>query len=671
MRVATFLCFVILLAGPVAQLSAAEVSVADFARHGRYGKVKLSPNGDYLAATAVINGQVVLELIAVADMAPKALRPREGDDIADFWWVAPDRLMYTEGIHVGGIDRPIGTGELFSVKADGSGAALLFGFRAGAGGDNSHMATLIKKQVGDMAYGDLIAPLRDDPLHALIASYGWHGPEHSNSALNAHPEAFRIDLRDGKKTLITTSPMRGARFLADHKGAIRFAFGIDADQFHKAWYRDAEGGDWQLLHDESKQRDQFEPVMFDRTGNGVYVICDGANGLGGVCRWDVATRKQEVLWSAKDSSAIELMPTFDELDAFAIHSVPGRPAATLLDKTAPEAAMLVSMMKQFPGEDIVFSSASRDGKKAVFLAHADADPGVFYLHDAEKNKTVELFQNRPWINPEQMARMEPVTIKARDGLALHGYVTRPPGKESAKRLPMVVLVHGGPYFARDTWDFDSEGQLLASRGYVVLQVNFRGSGGFGDAFTRAGFREWGGKMQDDVTDATRWAIAQEIADAGRICIFGTSYGGYAALEGAVKEPDLYQCAIGNAGVYDLRLMYTRGDIPQSMFGDNYLKMVLGEDKDDLWSRSPVAHLDKLKAAVMLIVGGADIRVPPVQGENLHNALLQRKIDHEWLYERTEGHGFYTEAHVTQMYEKIVAFLDAHIGAQKRGVAVAQ
>ena len=649
--------------------SAVEVPIADFARHDQYRSVKISPNGEYLAATAVVDGQVVLELVNMADMRPRALRPREGDDIADYWWVGPDRVMYTEGVHVGGVDRPIGTGELFSIKADGTGAAMLFGFRAGA--DDSHMATLIKKQTADIASGDLIAALREDPLHALIASYAWNGPGHSASSLSVHPEAFRIDLRDGKKTLITTSPMRGSSFLADHKGAIRFAFGVDADQVRKVWYRDEKGGDWLLLHDESKQHERFTPLMFDRSNTGVYVICDGANGVGGVCRWDAATRKQEVLWSAKDSSAIELVPTFDELDAFAIRSMPGRPAATLLDKSAPEAALLVEIMKQLPGEDIVFTSGSFDGKKAVFFAHADTDPGVFYLYDVDKKKIIELFQSRRWIKPEQMASMEPITFNARDGLALHGYLTRPPGKQADKHLPMVVLVHGGPYYVHDTWRYEPQVQLLASRGYAVLQVNFRGSGGYGDAFIRAGFREWGGKMQDDITDATRWAIDQGVADAKRICIFGTSYGGYAALEGAVKEPDLYKCAIGNAGIYDLHLMFTRGDVPQSLFGENYLKMVLGEDQSVLADRSPIAHLDKLKAAIMLIVGGADNRAPPVQGEGLHNALLKNKVDHEWVYERTEGHGFYTEAHTTEMFEKVVAFVDKQIGAAKGTSAGAQ
>ncbi len=153
-----------------------------------------------------------------------------------------------------------------------------------------------------------------------------------------------------------------------------------------------------------------------------------------------------------------------------------------------------------------------------------------------------------------------------------------------------------------------------------------------------------------------------IADPKRVCIFGGSYGGYAALEGAVKEPDLYRCSIGYVGVYDLRLMYTRGDIPQSVFGDNYLKMVLGEDQSVLWDRSPIAHIDRLKAKVMLIVGGQDTRVPPIQGENLHAALDRAHIEHEWLYQRTEGHGFYDEKNTEDLFARVVAFLDQNIGA---------
>jgi dipeptidyl aminopeptidase/acylaminoacyl peptidase len=648
-----------LLAWSVA--TCAEVPLADFAASPAYGDVRISPDGENLAATMLQNGQVVLALFTVPGMNIKALRPREGDDVADFAWVAPDRLIYNEGQHVEGNDRPFSTGELFTVKADGTGVAMLFGYRAG---EQGHTASHIQRATADAAAGFLIAPLRDDPNHALIATYAWNGPGHSANKLGVHPEAYKIDVRDGRKSLVTTSPLRGADFLADHSGAIRFAYGIDTDQVRRVWYRDTDG-DWKLLHDEAKTHQRFTPLMFNRSNDAVYVVCDGANGIGGICRWNAKTHEQETLWSAKEAAATGLVTTFDGLDAFAIRSMPGRTAVTLLDKNAPEASALISMMQQFPGEDVEITSASRDGKRVIAFVHSDTDPGVFYLYEADKKKARALFERRPSIKPAQMAAVEPVSLKARDGTDLHGYLTRPLGKETAKQLPTVVLVHGGPYGERDKWEFDSEVQMLASRGYAVMQVNFRGSGGYGDAFETAGFKEWGGKMQDDVTDATRWVIEQGVADAKRICVYGTSYGGYAALEGAVKEPDLYKCAIGNAGIYDLRLMHSRGDVPQSVFGENYLKLVLGTDSSDLWERSPMAHLDSLKAAVMLIAGGADARVPSVQAENLHNRLTERKVAHEWLYEGREGHGFYTAAHVAAMYDKILAFLDHNIGSSAK------
>jgi dipeptidyl aminopeptidase/acylaminoacyl peptidase len=324
-------------------------------------------------------------------------------------------------------------------------------------------------------------------------------------------------------------------------------------------------------------------------------------------------------------------------------------------------------MTKLPGENVRFVSGSTDGDMSIVLAEADADPGTFYLYDRNTKKLTPLLARASWINPEVMASKQPFEFAARDGLSLQGYVSYPPGQESAKHLPTVVVVHGGPFGVSDEWDFDPYVQALATHGYAVLQVNYRGSSGRGYDFERAGWKEWGGKMQDDVTDATHWAIAQNIADPQRICIFGGSYGGYAALEGAVKEPDLYKCAIGYVGVYDLTLMFSRGDIPQSTSGENFQKRTLGEDMDVLAQRSPVNQLDHLKARVMLVVGGEDYRVPSVQGSNLHMALLKRHIAHEWMDKPGEMHGFYDEGNLTELYKNMVEFVSSSIGP---GVAVA-
>jgi dipeptidyl aminopeptidase/acylaminoacyl peptidase len=640
----------------------AEIALADFARHDRYRDVKISPDGEYLAASAIVRDKAVLSLIHLADMKGVNVVPRDKDELAGFSWVAPRRVMYTVGHKIGGLEIPAPTGELYTVAADGSDERLIFGYRAGG---QEITASRVARAPGEFAYGELISPLLDDSGYALIASYPLiavtGGAWHAVPSPAAFPEAYRIHLRTGLKTRVATSPLRNARFLADPHGAVRFAFGADVDQMQKVYYRARNDAAWELVFDQAAEGRTVSPHAFSHDGKSVYFDCDGANHVGGVCRWDIATRKLETLWSGSESAPTELMLTADQNGLFAVGSMPGLPVVSVLDKTSSEARLLTALMQQFPGQRVHLGTQTRDGRKRVVTVDSDTNPGDFYLFEVDSRKLTFLMSRRPWVRPEQMSRMEPITLPARDGLVLHGYLTRPRGQENAQRLPLVVYLHGGPYGIRDSWAFDSEVQMLASRGYAVLQVNFRGSGGYGVPFMHAGFRQWGAAMQDDVSDATRWAVAQGLADAGRICIFGASYGGYSALAGAVRDPDLYQCAIGYVGIYDLRLMYTRGDIPQSIFGENYLKMVLGENQDELYDRSPIAHLERLKARVMLIVGGADERVPAVQGERLHEALTMRKVDHDWLYQRTEGHGFYAEAHLVEMYERVLALLDQRIG----------
>jgi len=638
----------------------AEVPLADFARHEQYRDVRISPDGDYLAASVLIDGKAALSLIRMSDMHGTNVRPRGNSELAQFWWVAPHRVMYTVGASVGQLEAPVPTGELYAVNADGTGGGIIFGARMGGQGARH------SRGMRRLAYGDLIDDLPDNPRQALIASYAENnsarGFPRSVSSNGVFPEVFRIDLYNGTTYPVTTSPLRNAQFLTDNHSVVRFAYGPDIDQAMKVWYRAGDSKPWQLVLDENKEHVPSTPLAFNRKEDAVYFDCAGSHDVGGICLWDVATQKMRTLWSGTEVGASELVRTLDNDDIVAIRSMPGRIATKLLDENAPEAKLLVSLAQQFPGQDARITSHTRDGRKAVVLVDSDVDPGQYYLYDADSRQLSFLFARRPWIKPGQMAPMEPIALKARDGLALHGYLTRPPGKADARNLPLVVLVHGGPYFVRDRWGFDATVQALASRGYAVLQVNFRGSGDYGIDFVHAGFREWGGKMQDDLTDATHWAVAEGIADGKRICIFGGSYGGYAALQGAVREPDLYRCAIGYVGVYDLRLMTSRGDIPQSVFGENYLKMVLGSDETLLWERSPIAHIDRLKAQLMLIVGGADVRVPPVQGENLHAALNKAKIEHEWIYERTEGHGFYDEGHLKDMLGSVLRFLDRNIGA---------
>lgn len=227
---------------------------------------------------------------------------------------------------------------------------------------------------------------------------------------------------------------------------------------------------------------------------------------------------------------------------------------------------------------------------------------------------------------------------------------------------MVVMPHGGPYGIFDRWAFDDDAQMLAEAGYAVLQVNFRGSGNYGVAFEQAGARQWAGTMQDDLTDATRWAIDQHVADPSRICIYGASYGGYAALTGAAKEPDLYRCAVGYVGVYDLEAMH-REKSRYAAWLRNWEADWVGK-REEMAARSPVNMAANIKAKVLLAAGGEDKTAPIAHTKRMAKALRDAGKPVETLYFDSEGHGFYTEAHRREFYTRLLDFLADNLGGAR-------
>lgn len=645
-------------------LLAATVSFEDLARHQQYSEVKISPDGHRIAATTVVKDKPLLALIDLDTQKGAMVTPREGNQIVNFWWASDNRVVYTEGTKVSGWDRPFSTGEIFAVNADGSNPKLLFGYRAGADGGGT--GTHIQHTQAERAQADVIATLRDDPKHILISVTPW-----DTNAEGAFNDIYLLDINDGSKRPLGNAPFRNADFLADNHGGVRFAEGFDSNAYPVVYYREANDKPWSLLFQGSTDKAVPLPIDFNRDDSKVYMSCGAPGKVAAVCEWDVASRKLgEPLWSSATVDPSRLLYSLDGLDVVGVSSDPGTPTAEAFVAGSDSMAAISAMSKALPGESVRIVSHSRDGSKAIALAYSSMDPGAFYLWDKATGKATPLLQRASWINPNQMAIMQPIEFQARDGLTIHGYLSMPPGKEEAKHLPLVMFIHGGPFGIRDYWEFDPTVQALATRGFAVLQVNYRGSGGYGSRFMHAGYREWGGKMQDDVTDATQWAIKQGITMPGHVCIFGGSYGGYAALEGVMKEPDLYRCAVGYVGVYDLPLMLTRGDGSNSTAARNFWRSRLGDDEQVLSAHSPVNQVDRLKASVMLIAGGQDLRVPPIHAQNLRAALDKHGIGYEWLYKSDEGHGFYNEKNNAELYQRVTQFLDRNIGTGASGGSVA-
>jgi dipeptidyl aminopeptidase/acylaminoacyl peptidase len=262
--------------------------------------------------------------------------------------------------------------------------------------------------------------------------------------------------------------------------------------------------------------------------------------------------------------------------------------------------------------------------------------------------------------------MEPIALTARDGLALHGYLTFPPGLDR-RRLPMVVNVHGGPH-ARDTWGFDPEAQWLANRGYACLQVNFRGSTGYGKRFLNAGDKEWGGKMHDDLVDAVRWAVDAGIADPKRVAIYGASYGGYAALVGATFTPDLFCCAVDVVGPSNLITMIRTIPPYWSTFIAIEHRRVGNPDTEAefLTSRSPLFRVDQIKVPILIAHGANDPRVKQAESEQIVEAMKRKGIPYEYLLFPDEGHGFAKPENRLRFYAAAERFLARHLGGRFEG-----
>lgn len=316
--------------------------------------------------------------------------------------------------------------------------------------------------------------------------------------------------------------------------------------------------------------------------------------------------------------------------------------------------------------DLASVSADDRGQRWVVSFTNDRDPWATYLYDHSTGESRLLFRPYARLDPEKLAPMTPVTITSRDGLDLHAYLTLPVGIEP-RDLPLVLLVHGGPW-ARDCWGFQPDVQLLANRGYAVLQVNFRGSTGYGKAFTKAAIGEFAGKMHDDLIDAVDWAVKQGYADRDKVAIYGGSYGGYAALVGVTFTPDVFAAAIDYVGISSLaNFMRTLPNVARPFLATNWHTYV-GDPSDpaqeaDMLARSPITKVDQIRTPLLVVQGANDSRVVQAESDNLVEALRARGVEVEYMVKADEGHGFLNPDNQIDMNHAVERFLARHLGGR--------
>lgn len=639
------------LAGPA---QAASPTIEDFVRHPTYSGVKISPNGDYLAMTVDRGDQDVLTVLRTKDLSiVKINQLPDEKSVGSFYWVGPERLLFNSIRKVGTYAQPFGTGEWYGVNADGSQARPLVFY-------GTRDATQRGKQVGSERFS-LLDTLKDDDTNVLMSV------TYPRSSKGVGTEVVLFDTVSGRRKSLARAPRENCSIALDAAKAPRFAICSDDEDaegrfdIQSELYQRLDDGSWKLVNS-SKSTGKMLSVLGSSGDGRIYATQSDGKKPEAFGTIDLKTGDFQSLFQDPVSEPATYIQSADGETVLGVVTAAGVPRVTLVEEDHPDAELYASLSASFPGQFVNFTSATRDGKKIIVSVSSDRNPGELYLYDRDSGKARFLMQGRSWIDAKQMASVKPFSFKTRDGMTIYGYLTIPNGSDG-KKLPMIVNPHGGPMGPRDDWGFNWETQMFASRGYMVLQVNYRGSGGFGKAFQDMAYGQWADGIMNDIIDATKWAIAQGHADPDRICIYGGSFGGYASLMAPARDQTLFKCAFGYVGAYSAAIQMKLSDTSKSESGMRYLLRAYGNTKAEQDAMSPVNHADKIKLPVYLAAGARDPRCPPEHTEAMHKALVDAGNPPEgMIIQSGEMHGFYKEENRKRLYTEMLRFFDRHIGS---------
>jgi dipeptidyl aminopeptidase/acylaminoacyl peptidase len=630
----------LLIAAPV---ESAPPTAEQFAANAHYRNMILSPDGRHLAVTYGAGDNEVKLKVTSLDLATTLAVFEFGDDhhVSAEFWANNERLVVQAWENTGYLDGRVRSPQRFAADLDGGSRQKML---------NPFGSTM-----------RLVDRLRHDPDHVLVTS--------SFVGDKGEIKLKKVNIHTGRtldfENLPSSTP--GAEIvdiMVDSSDTVRIA--VEHDQGKKAFdpgddvrwvhYRNA-AGDWRKFQlDSVRAVPSFGMIGFAPDDRSFYFLSNHDMAEGDTLGAFALDTETGDLSLAFRHPAVNVQDgVFGPLgEVLGVVFSPGLPERHYFDESNPWVQLRKDWSQAFPGQDVVVTSWSENGSKAVLLVYSDRNPGQFHLYRA--GQLSWLADVRPDLDTASLGRTMPISLLARDGVRLHGYLTLPVAQPT-QNLPMVVWVHGGPFGAYDIWGYDADVQLLAANGYAVLQVNFRGSGNYGQDFIESGFRQWGRKMQDDVTDATLWAIQEGYADARRVCIGGASYGGYAALQGVIREPGLYRCAIGIAGIYSLPMYRSMGDYRVNAgAADAHLDRFVGRDMQTLKAYSPAYNVDDIQADLLIIHGTEDARVPFKQATFLRRQLDRADKDYQWL-QREEGHGFTRVINRLDQFQAMLAFLE--------------
>jgi len=627
--------------------AAAKVPVESFAAQQTFENPRISANGTYIAVSADLgNDEHGLLVYKLADMSNTAfLKLPKYQLAAEIHWVSDTRLVYVRGGKWGAREQPFSYGEIIGLDYDGKHHDYIYGYK------ESTLGVGVPKGFG-VVVG--LPRKRNGTFYMSRASAENSLPATLVYEVDASP-------RSGKSRLVSDIGERGMSFVLDAAGMPRFATGWDKSDNHLLFAADEDGKNWRKIPTQSVGG-VFVPFALTPDNNHVFGYFSVDDGPSSVVKADLSLANRETLatdgFNSIDNVQLDIkgQPQMIEFKG-------ALPRVAYLDPASADAKLHAELRRSFPGQHVRFVDQSADGNILLVYIYSDRNPGEWAVMDRKQNRLARLLQRNAAIDPAQMGSRQYIRFTTRDGLELDGYATLPPGSEPSK-LPMVLLPHGGPHGIADVWAFDTDAQFLATRGYLVLQVNYRGSGGRGYAFREAGHRQWGTRIQDDLIDGMRWAVEKGYADPERICVYGASFGAYSALMLAAKAPELVKCAAGLSGLYDLRSMANKSDTSRSFLGRAYIKRVIGRDDNELLANSPLSLAAQITQPVFLAHGDKDERTPIEQAEAMKKALEKAGNKPIWMPVQKEGHGLYNEKNVVTFYTRLESFLESSIGAGK-------
>lgn len=603
-----------------------QIPLEDFFRNPERSLYKLSPSGKYLAFLAPYQNRKNIFVQEIFSEETRQITWSEQRDINDFFWADDDILLYTrdfagdENYHI------------FSVNRSGGREYDLTPFEG--------------------VRAELIDDMPHDPLYILVGL---------NKRDPQSFDAYRLNVRTAELKLIAENPGTITSWLSDHEGNLRLGIatdGVNSSILYREHDRDSFK---QVLSTNFKET--VYPLYFDfDNGSTVYALSNKGRDKLAAVRLDLKTgRELQLIYSHPDVDLSYMSYSRKHKRLSTISYITWKREYHFLDKEVQK--LYKRFEKELPGYELVISSTNTEEDRFILRSYSDRSLGAYYLYDSPTDSLHKLAEVSPWLDEEKLAPMKPISFKSRDGLKIHGYLSLPLNKE-AKKLPVIVNPHGGPW-ARDSWTFNPEVQFLANRGYAVLQINFRGSTGYGRKFWEASFKQWGLKMQDDISDGVQWLIDQGIADPKRIAIYGGSYGGYATLAGLAFTPNLYAAGIDYVGVSNLFTFIASIPPYWKPYLEQLHEMVGNpenpEDSARLRASSPVFHADSIRAPLLIAQGANDPRVKQAESEQMVEAMRQRGIEVEYILKTDEGHGFRNQENRFELYRRMEVFLDKHLG----------